>query len=170
MLKHKTIEGLRESNRKDLEAARLLDCAASYVERGWAQCSDAVSGTGAKVPAWSKRATCWCALGAIRAAQVRLGMVTLYSDAEGRHLHCRGMTPFVALVYARATWAAARAMTGREEIPVGMPPSVITRWNDTEAMSGETVARKLREAAGWVRLRIETVQRGIRAAEGGQDA
>ena len=27
-----TIEGLRESNRKDIEAARLLDCAAGYVD------------------------------------------------------------------------------------------------------------------------------------------
>ena len=78
-----TIEGLRLSVHKDEEAQRLLECAAEYVGRGWTQCTDAVAADGAKVPPHSKRATCWCALGAIRAANIRIGLVTLYQDSSG---------------------------------------------------------------------------------------
>ena len=155
-----TIEGLRASNRKDIEAARLLDCAADYVARGWAQCCDAVDANGSGVPVWSKRAECWCALGAIRAAKVRIGLVTLYADALGE-LHQRELTPFAASVYSRALCAALQAMVGDTPQHPAMLPSAVTRWNDTEAMSGETVARKLRDGAAIIRTRIEHVQTGI---------
>ena len=155
-----TIEGLRGNVAKDQEAARLLDCAAVYVERGWTQCCDAVDANGSGVPVWSKRAECWCALGAIRAANVRIGLVTLYQDAEG-NLQPRPMPPFVAAVYHRALWAAAHAMVGRTPKHPAMYASVVTRWNDTEAMSGATVARKLRAAAAIIRTRTRDVQAGI---------
>ncbi len=159
-----TMEGLRASNRKDIEAARLLDRAAAYVDEGWTQSTDAVNGRGAPVPPFSKRAQCWCALGAIRAGQVRIGLVTLYQDAEGNLQYPRAMTPFAASVYSRALYAAAQAMVGRAPKHPAMYASVVTNWNDTEAMSGATVARKLREGAAIIRTRIRDVQRGIAAA------
>ena len=158
-----TTEGLRASNRKDIEAARLLDCAADYVERGWTQCCDAVDANGSGVPVWSKRAECWCALGAIRAANIRIGLVTLWQDALG-NLHQRELTPFAASVYSRALCAALQAMVGDTPQHPAMLPSAVTRWNDTEAMSGATVAGKLREGAAIIRTRIRDVQRGIAEA------
>ena len=65
---------------------------------------DAASARGVKVPPFSKRATCWCVLGAIRAANVRIGLVTLYQDANG-NLRLRPMPPFATVVYHRALWA-----------------------------------------------------------------
>ena len=159
-----TIEGLRASNRKDIEAARLLDCAADYVERGWTQCCDAVDANGSGVPPFSKRAERWCALGAIRAGLVRIGLVTLYQDAEGNLQYPRAMTPFAASVYSRALYAAAQAMVGRAPKHPAMYASVVTNWNDTEAMSGETVARKLREGAALIWRRTRDVQRALRGA------
>ena len=158
-----TIEGLRASNRKDVEAARLLDCAADYVERGWTQCCDAVDANGNGVPVWSKRAECWCALGAVRAANIRIGLVTLWQDALG-NLHQRELTPFAASVYSRALCAALQAMVGATPQHPAMLPSAVTRWNDTEAMSGAPVARKLREGAAIIRTRIRDVQCGIAEA------
>ena len=157
-----TVEGLRLSKEKDLMAARLLDRAAGYVEQGWAQCCDAVDANGSGVPPFSKRAECWCALGAIRAAKVRIGLVTLYQDAAGDLQYPREMTPFAASVYSRALHAATQAMVGRAPKHPAMYTSVVTRWNDTEAMSGETVARKLRAGAALIWRRIEDLQRAIR--------
>ena len=159
-----TTEGLRASNRKDIEAARLLDRAAAYVDEGWTQSTDAVNGRGAPVPPFSKRAECWCALGAIRAAKVRIGLVTLYQDAEGNLQYPRAMTPFAASVYSRALYAAAQAMVGRAPKHPAMYASVVTNWNDTEAMSGATVACKLREGAALIWRRTRDVQRGIAEA------
>ncbi|MCY4442467.1 MAG: hypothetical protein OXE53_19955, partial [Deltaproteobacteria bacterium] len=58
--------------------------------------------------------------------------------------------------------AAAQAMVGRVPKHPAMYASVVTNWNDTEAMSGETVARKLREGAALIWRRTEDVQRAIR--------
>ena len=157
-----TIEGLRGSVAKDKEAARLLDCAAGYVDRGWTQCSDAVNGRGDKVPGYSKRARCWCMLGAIRTANIRIGLVTLYQNAAG-DLYPRELTPFASSVFERATWAAARAILGRDPKPHAHTVTIITQWNDTTAVCGETVAQRLRDGAAIIRLRIEKVQRSIRA-------
>ena len=157
-----TVEGLRLSKEKDLMAARLLDRAAGYVDEGWTQCTDAVAADGAKVPPYSKRATCWCALGAIRAAQVRIGLMALYQDAEGNLQYSGEMTPFASSVYSRALYAAVQAMVGRAPRHPAMYASVITNWNDTEAMSGETVGRKLRAGASLIWRRIEDMQRAIR--------
>ena len=104
-----------------------------------------------------------CALGAIRAANVRIGLVTLYQDAHGR-LCPRPMYPFAQSVYGRALWAAAQAMVGRAPKHEAMTASIITRWNDTEAMSGATVARKMRDGAAIIRTRSRDVQRGIAEA------
>lgn len=160
-MKQETIEGLRESNRKDLEAARVLDCAAVYVDRGWAQCTDAVSSRGVKVPAHSRRATCWCMLGAIRAAMVRLGLWRLVDQAAFTCPVAKSNGPFCDSVYERALWATARAILGREPKTHAHTPTIVTQWNDTTALSGQSVARKLRDAAGLVRLRSAAVERGL---------
>ena len=157
-----TVEGLRLSKEKDLMAARLLDRAAGYVNEGWAQCCDAVDANGSGVPPFSKRAECWCALGAVRASLVRIGLITLYQDAAGDLQYPKAMTPFAVSVYSRALCEAAQAMVGRVPKHPALYASVVTKWNDTEAMSGEGVARKLREAARVIWKRVEDTQGAIR--------
>ena len=51
---------------------------------------------------------------------------------------------------------------GRTPKHPAMYASVVTKWNDTEAMSGEIVARKLREGAALIWRRTRDVQRVIR--------
>ena len=87
--------------------------------------------------------------------------MTLYQDAAGDLQYPKAMPPFAASVYSRALCAAAQAMVGRVPKHPALYASVVTKWNDTEAMSGETVARKLREAAALIWRRIEHVQTGI---------
>ena len=140
---------------RDEEAQRLLECAADYVLRGWTQCRDAVDGSGVGVPVWSKRAECWCALGAIRAANIRIGLVTLYA-------YPRDLTPFASSVYWRALQAVLRQVYPHRKLSENdlMLPAWLTSWNDTEAMSGETVALKLREGAALIRKQIKEAKRG----------
>ena len=114
------------------------------------------------MPGYSKRARCWCMLGAIRTANIRIGLVTLYQNAAG-DLYPRELTPFASSVFERATWAAARAILGRDPKPHAHTVTIITQWNDTTAVCGETVAQRLRDGAAIIRLRIEKVQRSIRA-------
>ena len=152
MLSKETIEGLRESVAKDLEAARVLDCAAGYVDRGWTQGHAAVDAEGLTVASDSPRACSWCMYGAMLAAFERLGFY--------------GAEPLAVSVRSRSIYAAAVACLGREPNRRGNWAGMVTNWNDTVAMSGETVARTLRKAAGWVRLRIEAVQRAIQEAGG----
>ena len=159
-----TDQELRASVAKDKEAVRLLDCAASYVERGWTQGTDAETGAGWPVAPHSKRAQCWCALGAIRAGLVRTGLVTLYQDAAGQ-LHVREMVPFVVAVYERALWATASAMVGSPPTHPAMYASVVTKWNDAVATSGAAVVRKLRAASSMLRARISERQAALEIVE-----
>ena len=145
-------KGRRASQSKDQEAARLLDCAAAYVDRGWTQRTDAVTGRGVKVPAHSRRARCWCMLGAMRAASVRIGLTRLV-DTGAVFLQARD-TEFSTAVLERALWAAARAILGRDPKLHALTTSIVTQWNDTKATSGENVAQRLRAAARLIRAEL----------------
>lgn len=147
--------------RLDREAVRLLDCAASYVDRGWTQCTDAVTGRGVKVPPHSRQARCWCMLGALRAAMVRNGLARLV-DVGGPFLVAKDNAPFCTTVMERALWAAARAILGRDPKIQASCSTIVTQWNDATATSGETVAQRLRDAAALVRLHLRNAERGIR--------
>ena len=158
-MRPETIEGLRASVAKDREAVRLLDCAASCVERGWTQCTDAATGRGVKVPPHSRRARCWCMLGAMRAAVVRIGLARLV-DVGAVCLQMRH-TAFSEAVLDRALWAAARAILGRDPKPHAHTITIVTQWNDSTATSGEAVAQRLRAAAALIRARIADVSEAV---------
>ena len=158
-MRPETIEGLRASVAKDREAARLLDCAASCVDRGWTQCTDAVTGRGVKVAPYSRRARCWCMLGALRAASVHIGLTRLV-DTGAAGLQPKD-TAFSTSVFERVLWAAARAILGRDPKPNAHTITIVTQWNDTTAMSGESVARRLRDAAALIRARIADVSEAV---------
>ena len=154
-MRRETIAGLRESVAKDREAVRLLDCAASYVERGWVQRTDAATGNGVKVPAHSRRARCWCMVGAMRAAVVRIGLARLV-DLGDVCLQMRH-TAFSAAVLDRALYAAAKVILGRDPKHPTSSVTIVTQWNDSTATSGAAVAQRLREAAALIRARIADV-------------
>ena len=80
------------------------------------------------------------------------------------NLHPRELTPFASSVYERACWAAARAILGRDPKHKASTVTIITQWNDTTAVCGETVAQRLRDGAAIIRLRIENEQAGIAEA------
>ena len=161
-LSQQTIEGLRASNRKDLEAAQLLERAALRVERGWTRTFDAINGEHCEVPPWHPDAACYCMRGAIQRATLELGFVTVASDPYEGEQFLRDVTPDAASVRARAYGAAAHVILGQAPAAMSNLPHIVTHWNDTTALSGQSVARKLRDAAGLVRLRIADVQRGLR--------
>ena len=160
-----TIEGLRASARKDIEAARLLDGAAVLVDSGWTQTADAVTRNGVKCAAESPRAVCWCLRGALLRACLQIGLTKLVATGQPALLAVDAKGEWTASVRGRAFRAAAVAVLGHEPSQLASLPAILTNWNDTTAMSGETVARRLRDAAARVRLRIETVQAGIRETE-----
>ena len=174
-LSPETIKGLRESARKDSEAARLLDCAASLVDSGWTQTADAVTANGVKCAAESPQAVRWCMRGALLRACLQIGLTKLVDTRQPGGLNRGARQPALLVVDARGEWtasvrgrafrAAAVAALGHEPSQLASLPAILTNWNDTTAMSGETVARRLRDADAQVRLRIETVQAGIREAE-----
>ena len=157
-MRPETIEGLRASVAKDREAVRLLDRAASYVDRGWTQRTDAVTGRGIKVSPHSRRARCWCLLGAMRAAVVNIGLARLVD--RGTYLEMRH-TAFSEAVLDRALYAAAKAILGRDPKPHAHAITIVTFWNDGTATSGAAVAQRLRAAASLIRARIADVNEAV---------
>ena len=160
-MRPETIKVLRASVAKDREAVRLLDRAASYVDRGWVQRTDAVTGRGIKVSPHSKRARCWCLLGAMRAAVVNIGLARLVD--RGTYLDMRH-TAFSEAVLDRALYAAAKVILGRDPQPHAHAITIVTFWNDSTATSGAAVAQRLRDAAALIRARIADVEAGIAGA------
>ena len=154
-----TVEKLRESNRLDHMAARLLDCAAvSFIEKAWGRGDNAQSADGNYCLPTSPEAVRWCALGAMSAAAFRLGVTVRdetftaaidYVDSE------KGPR-----ITARAWFGLQVAIaSGNEE---AAPHISITDWNDRPKQTAERVAETLRMGGGYLRERIEAVQNGIR--------
>ena len=164
-LSPETIAGLRDSVAKDQEAALLLDSAAGFVDRGWTQTCDAVNRHGVSVPPHSPQAVCWCMRGALLRGCVEVGIVELIDHGRPFLVTRDVDRERTASVRGRAFRAAAVAVLGHEPSQLASLPAIITNWTDTTALSGETVARRLRAAAATVRRRIREVERGIADAE-----
>lgn len=164
-LSPETIAGLRDSVAKDQEAALLLDSAARFVDRGWTQTYDAVNRHGVSVPPHSPQAVCWCMRGALLRGCVAIGIVELIDTGRPFFDAVDVDRERTTSIRGRAFRAAAVAALGHEPSQLASLPAIITNWNDTTALSGETVARRLRAAAATVRRRIREVERGIADAE-----
>lgn len=158
-----TIDGLRESVLMDTEAARLLERAASLVERGWTFGVEA-EGCGRALPPTHPDAARWCMRGAIVRAAQDLGCVVLV-DTGDEYPELRDATPDAASVRARTYGAAAHAILGQAADPATDLPRMVSAWNDKTCLSGAQAGRKLRQGARHIRRRIADVTRGIAAAE-----
>ena len=112
-------------------AARVLDRAAAYVDRGWTQRAKARNADGDSWSPHSPDATCWCALGAVQAA---LGDLVDERTRDPRKRH---------LIFDCALDTLCTE-TGSDTVSV---------WNDDPAQTAQDVAGALRRAALRVRTR-----------------
>ena len=111
-------------------AARVLDRAADYVDQGWTQGANARNADGDSWAPDSPDATCWCAMGGIKAALADL----VNSKTPDQHKWC---TVFDAAL------RGVHAETGIGSVSV---------WNDTDGQTAGGVAGGLRRSA----LRLRT--------------
>ena len=148
------------------EAARLLETAAGYVRLGWTTNANARLADGTPCSPEQPDAACWCAQGALSAAQHELGINTTRDGVID------GNVP--AAVYPSRLRILDQARKGlRKAIEEGSHPDslsavsvtlCITNWNDDEAVGGELVARTMRRGAEILRQpapRSRCEQRGI---------
>lgn len=147
------------------EAARLLETAAGFIELGWTQNSNARLADGTPCSPEQPDAACWCAQGAISAAQHELGINTTRDGVID------GNVP--ASVYPARLLILDKARKGlREAIEEGAHPDslsavsitlCITNWNDDAAVGGEQVARTLRRGAAILRQSapVSMAKRGL---------
>lgn len=135
------------------EAARLLETAAGLVDLGWTTNANARAADGTPVSAEAPYAACWCAQGALGAAQHLLGIHTQRDGCIDSEL-----TEPVYIERLRILNRARSAL--REAIAAGQHPSslsavsvtlCITNWNDDEAGDGDEVSRTLRRAGELLR-------------------
>ena len=163
------VKRLRASNEYDLTAARLLDCAAGYVEKGWTQNVNARDEDGMDTDERGPDAVCWCAQGAMHAASTRIGLTVLdnwgcatYTDAD-----------LASHVETRAHYALKLGIKSLEIVGSPSPLDAevravnITGWNDGKGQTASEVLRAFRSGAEQLRLRIACVQDGIKGAENG---
>lgn len=130
-------------------AAVLLDTAAGFVDEGWATNANARDAAGAPVSPENPDAICWCAQGALTAAQHELGLHTQRDGVQA--------VDVPADAYSKRLVILDRARQGlRKAIEEGLHPSslsavsitlCITNWNDDEAVGGAQVARTMRRGA-----------------------
>ena len=151
---------LRARNDIDLEAARLLDCAAVKVEQGWTQTANARDGLGEPVNAHDSRAVCWCAHGAISAASCQIG-VTVPDDCG--QLRYAGKDS--GIILDRARLAVRLTIERPAASMLAMSGLSLAKWNDKPERTAGAVATKLRASAEKLRLHIERTQRHIAEIE-----
>ena len=160
---------LRASNEYDLTAARLLDCAAGYVEKGWTQNVNARDADGMDTDERGPDAVCWCAQGAMHAASTRIGLTVL--DNWGCATYAK--PDLASHVEPRARYALQLGIKSLtiSGTPSPLPAEVravsITGWNDGKGQTASEVLRAFRSGAEQLRLRIACVQDGIKGAENG---
>ena len=163
------VKRLRASNEYDLTAARLLDCAAVCVEKGWTQNSNARDEHGVDTDERGPDAVCWCAQGAMHAASTRIGLTVL--DNWGCATYAK--PDLASHVEPRARYAL---QLGIKSLTISASPSPlpaevravsITGWNDGKGQTASEVLRAFRSGAEQLRLRIACVQDGIKGAENG---
>ena len=151
---------LRARNDIDLDAARLLDCAAVKVEQGWTQTANARDGLGEPVQPHDPAAVCWCAHGAINMAAYQIG-VTVTDDC-GQVLFARVES---GSILDRARLAVRLTIERPAASMLAMSGLSIAKWNDKPERTAGAVAAKLRAGAGKLRLHIERTQRRIAEIE-----
>ena len=155
---------LRARNDIYLEAARLLDCAATTVERGWTQHANARDGLGEPVQAHDLNARCWCAHGAISRAAFMTGVTILDEYGVIRYAGSES-----GIVLDRARLAVRLAVRLAIERPAASMEAIsglsLAKWNDRARRTADEVAAKLREGAAKLRLTIERAQRRIAEIE-----
>ena len=157
------VKRLRASNEYDLMAARLLDCAAVCVKKGWTQHTNARDEHGVDTDARDPSAVCWCAQGAMHAASHGVGLTEMdewgcvtYTDAD-----------LASHVETRAHYALQFGIKSLEIVGSPSPLDTevravnITGWNDRRARTKAEVLRAFGSGAEQLRLRIESVQKGI---------
>ena len=147
---------LRALNIIDLQAARLLDCAAVKVEQGWTQNANARDGLAEPVQPHDQAAVCWCAHGAINAAAHRIGVT--YHDEAGQLLFSGTDS---GIILDRARLALRLAIERPTASMMAMSGISIAKWNDSPERNAGAVAAKLREGAAKLRLTIGKAQRTI---------
>ena len=155
---------LRARNDIDLEAARLLDCAASTVERGWTQRANARDGVGEPVQPHDLNARCWCAHGAINRAAFMTGVTII--DECGQVLFA---TKESGIILDRARLAVRLTIERPAASMLAMSGLSLAKWNDKPERTAGAVAAKLRAGAGKLRLHIERTQRHIAEIEQTED-
>ena len=151
---------LRARNDIDLEAARLLDCAAGKVEQGWTQTANARDGLGEPVNAHDSRAVCWCAHGAINAAAYQIGVTV--TDDNGQLLYAGTDS---GIILDRARRAVRLTIERPAASMLAMSGLSIAKWNDKPERTAGAVAAQLRAGAEKLRLHIERTQRYIAEIE-----
>ena len=135
------------------EAARLLETAAGLVDLGWTTNANARLGDGTPCNPEDPAAACWCAQGALTAAQHELGLHTTRDGAQD--------VTVPSADYSQRLQILSRARQGlRKAIEEGLHPMslmavsitlCITNWNDDEAVGGAQVARTMRRGAAILR-------------------
>ena len=133
--------------------ARLLEVAAGYVRLGWTQNSNARLADGTPCSPEQPDAACWCAQGAITAAQHEMGIHTQRDGVIDSHVD--------PLLYAQRLQILDQARKGlRKAIEEGLHPEslsavsltlCITQWNDAEAISDQQVSRTMCRGAELLR-------------------
>ena len=152
------VKRLRASNEYDLTAARLLDCAAVCVEKGWTQNSNARDEHGVDTDAYGPDAVCWCAQGALHAASHRIGLTVV--DEWGCVTYAQ--PDLASHAEPRARYALQFGFYGKEDESTRRIS--ITGWNDRSEQTQRAVVEAFRRGAAHIRERIECVQKGIREA------
>ena len=168
-MKAQDLAKLRASNEYDLMAARLLDCAAVHVEKGWTQNTSARDEHGVETDDRGPDAVCWCAQGAMHAASQRIGLTVV--DEFGCATYAN--PDLASHVEPRARFALQMGIKGGEIIggpwidPAHVRAVSITSWNDKHGQTQQAVVEAFQTGAAHIRTRLEVVQDGIRRAEDG---
>ena len=134
-------------------AARLLETAAGLVDLGWTTNANARLADGTPCSPEQPAAACWCAQGALTAAQHELGIHTQSDGYQDLSVP--------APDYSARLRILEQARQGlRKAIEEGLHPEslsavsvtlCITNWNDAEAVGGAQVARTMRRGAAILR-------------------
>lgn len=149
-------------------AARLLETAAGLVALGWTTNANARLADGTPCSPEQPAAACWCAQGALTAAQHLMGIHTQRDGGQDIHL--------AGPVYNERASILDKARNAlRDAIREGLHPSslaavsvtlCITNWNDDEADGGDVVARTMRRAAELLRAAAPPAPRSCRHCHG----
>ena len=146
---------LRKEIGISVEAARLLDCAASAVGHSWTQNANARNALGEPVQPHDTHAVCWCAHGAIHRAAYTIGVIVI--DDYGT---IRFGGSVSGIVLDRARLAFRLAAEGRHNASMMAVSGLsIAGWNDKDTRTAADVERAFRDGAAIIRRYVERIAR-----------